>query len=361
MDDYKFIDITERQPVTDKSVIGTHPELTPIDILNSYGYEDFELFILEWASSFLQKGYHVMRRSGAGDKGIDVLVSDQRGNYIVYQCKKYRNKFSLSDTIKEIGKICYYAFKKKITKPTEYYLVAHSGITEDTERFFEAKDKIAETLISKWDECCKEKITSTRKIELTNELKDYIENFNFGKFSYKGITEVLTEHQGTVYFAFRFGDKLTIKRPMDIKTPSEIQNIEHQYILKLYDVYSEYLGVKISSDDELKKIGPEMYAHLQKQRERFFRAENLRVFAKDSMLLESEFEKLKEEIYDTIFDSLFKQGITAYDRLEECLTKSGEVAVTNNLLTKCEIVDSRDRRGICHHLANEKEDVKWKR
>ena len=66
------------------------------------------------------------------------------------------------------------------------------------------------------------------------------------------------------------------------------------------------------------------------------------------------------KIYDTIIDSLFKKNLSAYDKLDECLTKAGSVAITNNLLTKCGIVSSKDRRGICHHLANEKDNVKWK-
>ena len=88
MEDFIFEELKNRQPITDKAVIGTRPVLTPIEILDSYGYEDFENFILEWASSYLQKGYHVMKRGGAGDKGIDILISDQSKNYIVYQLMK---------------------------------------------------------------------------------------------------------------------------------------------------------------------------------------------------------------------------------------------------------------------------------
>ena len=121
------------------------------------------------------------------------------------------------------------------------------------------------------------------------------------------------------------------------------------------------LGVDITTDEQLKRIDKELYENFQIQRERFFSAENLRLFARDSLLLENEYEKLKNEIYYAIVESLYKRNISAYDRLSECLTKAAEVAITNNLLTKCEVVSVKDRQGICHHLANERENVTWKR
>ena len=79
-----------------------------------------------------------------------------------------------------------------------------------------------------------------------------------------------------------------------------------------------------------------------------------------TLLLENEYVKLKEEIYSAIVESLYRRNISSYDRLSECLSKAASVAVTDNLLTKCEIVSVKDRQGICHHLANEKENVTWR-
>lgn len=349
----------KRQPIKDKSVIGTRPVLPPIKILETYGFEDFEDFILEWASVFLLPGYHVVKRGGAGDMGIDILVSDENSNHIFYQCKKYSTPFTLPDTITEIGKICYYSYIGEIPKPTEYYLVALSGLNHPCEQFFLEKNEIKNKIIEQWDVCCKNKITTTKKIELTKELEEYIKNFNFNGFNFKGISEILNEHQRTVYFAFRFGEKLTIDRPI-VTMPLSIQNIENIYIKKLYEVYTEMLGVNITTDEELKANDKKLYEHFQIQRERFFSAENLRLFARDSLLLENEYVKLKEEIYSAIVESLYRRNISSYDRLSECLSKAASVAVTDNLLTKCEIVSVKDRQGICHHLANEKENVTWR-
>ena len=358
MEDFNFTDL-EQLPISDNSIVGITPSMSPIDRWGTYSHEEFEYFILERARVFLKKGYHVLKRGGAGDKGIDVLVSDQAGHHIIYQCKKYSSRFKLSDTLTEIGKICYYSYIGRIPKPMEYYLVAYSDLADDTIKFFNNKSKISEILIENWDQRCKNKITTTQSIKLDKELENYIKLFNFSSFSYKGISEILEEHKETVYFAFRFGGELTIHRPINT-VPSEIQLLESKYISKLFEVYSEELGMDVLNESQLKKYDMKLYDNFQTQRERFFSAENLRLFAKDSMLLENEFDKLKNEIYDAIVDSLYKRNISAYEKLDECLTKAANVAVTDNLLTKCGIVGSIDRKGVCHHLANERDNVKWK-
>ena len=46
-------------------------------------------------------------------------------------------------------------------------------------------------------------------------------------------------------------------------------------------------------------------------------------------------------------------------RLKKVLDRATDLEITNNPLMSS--VKVNDRKGICHHLANERDDVKWKK
>ena len=46
-------------------------------------------------------------------------------------------------------------------------------------------------------------------------------------------------------------------------------------------------------------------------------------------------------------------------RLKKVLQRATDLEITNNPLISS--VKTKDKIGICHHLANERDDVKWKK
>lgn len=99
--------------------------LDPIKILQIYSEDDYELIIEEWQRDYLGEKYvRVERLGGQGDKGRDVICQDVEGNSYIYQCKHYNKKLGKNEILLEIGKCCYYCFKKEYGIPKKYSFVS---------------------------------------------------------------------------------------------------------------------------------------------------------------------------------------------------------------------------------------------
>ena len=87
-----------------------------------------------------------------------------------------------------------------------------------------------------------------------------------------------------------------------------------------------------------------MREHFHRQREAFYHAESLRVFARDTVP-PGTFESLQEDIYDGVVDT------------HDASHPDGYLQITANALISC--TKPKDRDGICHQLANE-DRLRWK-
>jgi hypothetical protein len=90
--------------------------------------------------------------------------------------------------------------------------------------------------------------------------------------------------------------------------------------------------------------------HYLRQREAFYSAEALRVFARDSVP-EGTFAALQEEVFDGVIESCDRSHSDGFERLSSVLTVAGSLNLTANALIA--VTEQRDRKGICHQLANE--------
>jgi hypothetical protein len=90
--------------------------------------------------------------------------------------------------------------------------------------------------------------------------------------------------------------------------------------------------------------------HYPRQREAFYSAEALRLFARDSVPAGT-FEALKDEVHDGVIETYERDHPMGYTRLSCVLQAAAEVQLTRNALIS--VTEVRDRKGMCHQLANE--------
>lgn len=100
----------------------------------------------------------------------------------------------------------------------------------------------------------------------------------------------------------------------------------------------------------------ELKEHFVDSRIQFYSAESLRSFSRD-YLPPGEFEKLQDEVHDGIRDDIRDDYPSGYKRVIAVVKTARNLQLTSHALISRLTV--RDRGGICHQLANNKDEVRW--
>ncbi|MET1249169.1 ABC-three component system protein [Sporolactobacillus sp. STCC-11] len=337
--------------------------IPPIDRLKIISEDGFEELIEEWIYGYLMNKYEkieriekVVRLAGSGDKGRDVVAykkysKDGQEIWDNYQCKHYNSPLTPSKMWVELGKVCYYTYKKIYSIPQKYYFVSPQGVGTRLHDLISKPEKIKEGLIKSWNIHCLKKISKI-EIPLEGAFKKYVQEFDFSIFDSINPGELIQQYQQTIYFPFRFGGGLTKKPRRPDKTPEEIKDVEQLYVKKLFDAYSQHEHKEITNINEVSKHTL-LFKHFQRQRTHFYQAESLKVFEKDSLPEGiNAFEKLKDEVYHGIVDTVYSNFTDGFERVKATTDKASTLSFTlDNPLA--EFVNVKDKRGLCHHLANE--------
>jgi hypothetical protein len=314
--------------------------------------EEWEQFVEEWASSLESLYLKVRRLAGAGDFGVDIAgfksANGFQGPWDNYQCKRYAQPLRPSDIWVELGKIIYYSHRKEFIAPERHYFVCSQGVGTTLEKLLNNTDKLKEQARSNWEKHCKAEITSTAEVPLDGELLEYFDAFDFSIFSSKSTVELIERHALTAHHAVRFGGGLP-PRPPTGTPPTTPSDEESRYIRHILDAYGEHLGEPITAPDKL--ISHEtLNKDFLRQRERFYNAEALRNFARDTVP-DGTFAALQDEIYHGVVDIHDGTHAGGFDRMKATLAHAAHVAATANPLSPA--TKTQDRQGICHQLANE--------
>lgn len=162
----------------------------PIIRLEQMDAAEYERVVGEWAYSYLKGSkdyYDVVLMGGSSDSGRDLVayLDDTYNRYDIYQCKHYDTPLKPSEYWIELGKLCYYTYVKEYRIPEKYYIVASKGIGAKLRKYIENPTIIGAELIKQWVTYCggKKQILA-EGITLTNELKTYIEQFDFSIIHY---------------------------------------------------------------------------------------------------------------------------------------------------------------------------------
>lgn len=337
--------------------IATGPVMPPQQRLLTYSPDEWEDFVQEWAHYCLQNIYkQVQRFAGAGDKGIDVVgFADEKrleGVWDNYQCKHYDHALTPGDVWAEFGKVIWYSFNKEYVPPRRYYFVAPWGAGTKLGRLLSNATTLRNELIANWNKSVKDKITITQEVPLDAALLAYVNAFDFSKFEAKTALQLVQDHRSTPVHAARFGGGLP-PRPAAGKPPLAVEPQESRYVTQLLSAYGEHTGTTVSNPSGI--VAPKLKAHFYRQREAFYQAESLRVFARDNVP-EGTFESLQQDIYTGVIDTHDDDHADGYQKVCAVTKAARDMHITANALIAC--TNPQDRDGICHQLVNE-ERLRW--
>lgn len=313
--------------------------------------EEWEVFVEEWACSLENVYSKVRRLGGSGDFGVDIVgfCTDEgfEGQWDNYQCKRYQKALTPSDILVELGKVIYYSFIGEYTPPRRCYFVAPLGIGTMLERLLNKPTELRNKLIDNWDTHCKKGITATKNIELEGDFLSYVKGFDFKIFSSKSSIELIDAHSHTRFHSLRFGGGLPQRLTPEV--PPTVIASESRYIRQILDAYGEHLKKKLADVDSL-STHQLLQKDLYRQRERFYHAEGLRNFSRDTVP-EGTFQSLQQEIYHGVVDVVESTHQNGYERMKAVLNQATTIGLISNPLTV--VLKLQDRQGICHQLAND--------
>ncbi|ETF03914.1 hypothetical protein W822_01555 [Advenella kashmirensis W13003] len=314
--------------------------------------DEWEEFTEEWASSLKSDYSRVRRFGGSGDLGVDIagFFSEQgfEGEWDNYQCKRYDHALRPGDVWVEIGKIIYYSYRGEYTAPRKHYFVCSQGIGTSLEKLLNKPAELKAKTIENWDKYCLNGITSTVTISLTGGLKSHLDAFDFSVFTSRSLVEIIEGHSKTVFHAVRFGGGLPARPNPTTPPPIPTEN-ESRYIRQLLDAYGDHLGTRLHDTTALNSHDIIKRDYLR-QRERFYHAESLKNFARDTVP-EGTFDSLQDEIYHGVIDICENSHPTGFERMKATVAQASAVAGTSNPLVSS--IKTQDRQGICHQLAND--------
>lgn len=355
-----MIDDTDLKPIAPSGAVSTAsashvssglpiPAVLRVQIFSP---DDWEMFTEEYTSS-LQADYPKIRRfAGSGDKGIDVacFCTDQgfKGGWDNYQCKRYAHALRPADIWVEIGKIIFYSFNEEYTIPRKHYFCASQGIGTTLEKMLNDTTELKEKCRESWADKCEAGITLTKALPLDGELLAYFDAFDFSIFTSKSVLELVQGHAKTQFHAVRFGGGLP-PRPMHEPPPAQPQTHESRYIRQLLDAYGEHASADYTDIDALVP-NANLHRNFRRQRERFYYAEALRNFSRDTVP-EGTFAQLQEEIFQGVVDICENSHPNGFVRMGAVVAQAASVNSTSNPLSPATNV--QDRQGICHQLAND--------
>jgi hypothetical protein len=313
----------------------------------------WEDFTEEWAHSQEKKYKKVIRYAGAGDMGLDILCfhTDKvfDGPWDNVQCKRYACQLQPAQVYVELGKIIYYSFNGEYPPPTNYYFAASKGLGLKLTKLLTKPDKLKEELRGNWDKSCKTKITDKNEVPLTGALLDYFDKFDFSIFNTITVAEMIKGHANTVFYERRFSAASFPERPPIIQPPADVQVQESRYVRQLFEVYSEKLALQLNDPTQLASH-PDLERHFNRSREVFYHAESLRNFPRDSVD-PGAFDAIRDEIYHGCVDVYDMDHASGMARVLATVSHSGALSPNCNAL--CVRVQTQDKQGLCHHLANE--------
>jgi hypothetical protein len=337
--------------------------LDPLRVIQSLDNDQFEQMIEDWQTYYKGTKYQrVERTGGTGDKGRDVRCTGIglfKDRYI-FQAKNYNKKLNKSDIFPDIAKCCYNCFKNVYDVPKEYKFLSPLGVTPTVSDLFADSFKLKEELKTNWTNMCESKLEESHRIPLEGDLLTYFDNFDFSIFNYVSPQEFIEDFKKTCYYTKYF---LQLNKPRPLtQMPELIADKELKYIGKILEAYDEYLEQHVENVTKLKETNPKLWADFNRHRYCFYSAEFLSAYSREIFAPETQwFEGVKEEVYYGIIQDIEEDAKNGFERLNKVMKRVGELNISANNQQISIAVTIQDRRGICHHLANDRDEVTWKK
>ena len=112
--------------------VGSGMAFPVADLIQTFKPEVWEDFTEEWAYSQEKKYKEIVRYTGAGDMGLDILCFHTEkkfdGQWDCVQCKRHACELKPTQVWVELGKIIYHSFNGEYPAPKNYYFAASMGL-----------------------------------------------------------------------------------------------------------------------------------------------------------------------------------------------------------------------------------------
>lgn len=324
-----------------------------------FSADQWEEFTEEWATSLASSYHKIKRFAGAGDQGLDVVgfISNStfEGGWDNYQCKYYDHSLYPSDVWVEFGKIIYYSFRGDYPPPQKYYFVAPKQVGTTLGKLLATPQSLKAELLINWVGHCQDKISTTNPVVLEGNLRDYFDKFDFTIFDSSSLVDMVAGHVTTPFHAVRFGGGLGIRPTPEIPAANTV-TIDRRYVRQLLAAYAEASGDNtapltlaiLDKNDKHKNS-------FHRQRERFYHAESLRNFSRDTVP-EGTYEQLQEDIYQGVIDVCEGGHDNGLERMKNTVSQAAKVSIQSSPLAS--VIRVADKQGICHQLVDN-ERLSW--
>lgn len=345
-------------PIATSHSINFGQSVLPVKRVEIFTADEWESFIEEWLDVKKKDYKKIEKLAGAGDKGRDVVASIEENishdnSWDCYQCKHYDKPLVPSQIWVEIAKIIYYTYKKDYSVPRKYFFTAPKGCGTSLSTLLDNPTELRNELKANWDQYCKNKITTTTDISLTNGFLSYFDSFDFSIFGKVSVKTIIEEHKNHPNHLIRFGGGLPLRTELiESDIPTTIQVNELVYVSQLLLAYSSDCSEEFKTITEIQ----EPYInHFKRARLNFHYAEQLRNLYRDS-LPAGTFENFQNEIYDGTVNIYENNHSNGYEKVKAVESQAALIDISSNPLKEVSI--QKDKIGVCHQLCNESK-FKW--
>jgi len=331
-------------------------ELTAAQSISHYSGEQWEEFVDELVEGIeVDKGYiHVKRMGGPGDLGIDIAgfktTHGLEGSWDCYQCKHYASALGPAKAWPEILKVFRAVVANECVMPDAYWFAAPKGIGLRLDKLLSQPTKAKQAFV---DWFAAHAPVPTMNAAERDQVDTLIQKTDFARFDSLQPRHIITMHGKTRYHALRFHLPLP-DREADQLEFGEYTGDEKRYVDQLVAAYRER-----HPKDDLTRTNvadhTERGAHFKRQRQAFFRAETLRIYARESTP-DGTFEALQHDVHAGVIEHAESDYVDGYARAQQVLAASSSIDLSNHRLI--ERADNEDRKGMCHQLVND-ERLTW--
>jgi hypothetical protein len=318
-----------------------------------YSPTEWEEFVSEWVTGLGENYEQIMQFGGPGDRGVDIAGFKSKhgfeGRWECFQCKHYAGPLNPADAYEEILKMFRHVLAGHYKLPDAYSFMAPQGCGMTLKQELTAPTVLRANFLKRLDKggALVKGLAPTE----VKKIRDYAKAVDFSMFRSSEIHEVLEVHSNTRYYAARFAEPLRDRKKDVADIPEAVTDAEARYVQQLVEVYGEkypdgtFHADMLSGDKKVAK-------HFKQQRVRFFEAEALRLYARDSVP-EGTFEALQQDLLSGVIDTAESDHSTGWNRLTSVLAIAGQIDLSSHTLMTRAFQD--DRKGICHQLANQDE------
>ncbi|MGM7646069.1 ABC-three component system protein [Nocardia sp. JW2] len=348
------------EPSVPVPVTLTGPPVPPQWRIYNYEPDEWEKFIREWVTELKEddKGtayVQVKQLGGSGDGGIDVAAFKSarqlEGPWDCFQAKHYAKPLNFSDAAKEILKVLWHVELGDYVLPDRYLFVAPQGAGTTLNRLLSTPSKMQARFLENLE--AGKALVKDLSSDNIDAMRARAAGVDFSMFQATQLHEMLDVHSRTRHHAVRFGTPLP-QRSVPSEPPEVIAEIETKYVAALRQVYVEKDPDGITDATVLSEH-PDHGSHFRRQRVSFYKAESLRMDARDAVP-DGTFESLQDDVYDCVIDVVEANHPSGMDRLTSVLRHATAVNLGQHALVS--ITKPDDVKGICHQLANESR-ISW--